>query len=66
MRRSWIIALGGVLLAGSAGIYLSKESYAPASQRPLTEINETALGNLKAEFNRAAASARVILLLSPT
>jgi hypothetical protein len=66
MKRLSIIALGSVRLAVLAGIYLLKASHAPVGQRPLTEMNEAALSGLQAEFNRTAASARVILLLSPT
>jgi hypothetical protein len=65
-KRSWIIATGGALLAVLAAIYQLKFSNAPLGQKPLVEMNEAALAGVKAEFNRTAASARFILLLSPT
>ena len=65
MKRSSIIASPAVLLAVT-GIYLLKPSHAPAGQKPLVEMNETALAGVKAEFNRTSDSARLILLLSPT
>jgi len=64
MKRSSIIALGGVLLAVLAGLYLLKASHAPAGQQPLTEMTGASLTGLQAEFNRTAAKARVILLLA--
>ena len=65
MKRYWIIASGALLLA-AAGFYVLKPSHAPAGQKPLVEMNETALVGVKAEFNRTSDSARMILLLSPT
>ena len=54
------------MLLAVAGFYLLKPSHAPAGQKPLVEMNETALAGVKAEFNRTSDSARMILLLSPT
>ena len=66
MNRSRILAFGGLLLVVMAAIYLLKAPHAPAGQKPLVEMNEAALAGVKADFNRMASSARVILLLSPT
>jgi hypothetical protein len=55
-----------VLLAALAGIYLLKASHASARHKPLVEMNEAAVAGVKADFNRTAGQARVVLLLSPT
>ena len=39
---------------------------APAGQPPLASIDAKSLDMLRADFNRAAGEARIILLLSPT
>jgi hypothetical protein len=39
---------------------------APAAQPPMVTMNAQAIEDIRAEFNRSAGQARVILLLSPT
>jgi len=66
MKVKWIIALGVSVLAVLAALYLLQPSRTPSGQPALTVMNEGAVAGLQAEFNRTAAKARVILLLSPT
>jgi hypothetical protein len=66
MKRIWTIVSAAALLVVLGGIYFSRTGYAPAGQSPLVQMNSSALGMLKSEFNRATRSLRVILLLSPT
>ncbi len=66
MKLKWVVALGIGLLAVLAGLYLLQPSRTPAGQSALVVMNDRALAGLQTEFNRTAAKARVILLLSPT
>ncbi len=66
MKRSWTIGLGVAIAAALGGIYLTTAGHVPGGQPPLVQIDNQALSNLRAEFNRAASDTRVILLLSPT
>jgi hypothetical protein len=63
MRRAWLIALTGLLLAVLFGIYVFKAS---PGKGALKEMNQAALAGVQADFNRDATKVRVILLLSPT
>jgi hypothetical protein len=64
MKRTWvIIALSLALLAGG---YLFRPGHVPDGQPALVELDPQALSALKAEFNRASNSLRLIVLLSPT
>jgi hypothetical protein len=65
MRRTgpFLILL---LIIGAASWYLVANHKTPRDQRPLADLNAKSVPALKAEFNRNAASLRVILLLSPT
>ena len=63
----WVlIGLAAVLIALLAGFYFSQTGRASAAQPPLTMIDSQALSGMQAEFDGAASSVRVILLLSPT
>jgi hypothetical protein len=66
MKRVWVIACAAVLLILAAGIYLLKGSHTPIGQPPLIRLDARTLADLQTEFNRNAAEARMILLLSPT
>jgi hypothetical protein len=66
MKHIWRIGLFAALLALLAAAYFSRPGHAPAAQPALTELDSKTLSGLQAEFNRAAASFRGILLLSPT
>ena len=55
--------VAGVAVALLAGVYLARSSSTPAGQPPLTDLN---LAAFKAQFNEAAGSTRVILLISPS
>jgi hypothetical protein len=66
MKSILKIGLAAALLALLAGAYFSWPGHAPAAQPALTELDTKTLSGLQTEFNRAAGSLRVILLLSPT
>ena len=65
-RRGWIVAgLVAVVLLALAQWQLGMHD-APAGQPPLAHLDTKSLDRLRADFNRAAGEARIILLLSPT
>jgi hypothetical protein len=65
-RRGWIVAgLVAVVLLALAQRQLGTHD-APAGQPPLAHLDAQSLDMLRADFNRAAGEARIILLLSPT
>ena len=66
MKRGLVIGISIVLILVVAGIYYSRAGHSPEGQPPLVDINDRQLAELTAEFNRAAAHPRIILLLSPT
>ena len=66
MKRTWTIILAAIGLSVLGGIYFTRAGHAPADQPSLVEMNGSTLSVLQAEFNRASADLRVILLLSPT
>jgi hypothetical protein len=61
------LGFGIVMLAGIS-ISLVECGASPGSPEnsPLTIVDEASLREFKAEFNRAGAAARLVLLLSPT
>lgn len=61
-RKYWIVALLLLAAIGAAGYYLSAFDFSSE----VASIDESALEALKADFNRAAGSLRVIVLLAPT
>lgn len=64
-RRGWIaIALVAVVLAALAHQFGTHN--VPAGQPPLANLDAGSLDLLRADFNRAAGEARIIVLLSPT
>ena len=67
-RRLLLLVLSIVVIIGVGALaWLNLAThYTPAGQPPLTTLDAGSLGALKAEFNRAAAGSRMIVLLSPT
>jgi len=67
VNRRWWIALGlvAVVLVALAQRQLGTHN-APAGQPPLANLDAGSLHLLRADFNRAAGAARIIVLLSPT
>ena len=65
MKRYLPLGAGAVFLL-LAGVYLASTGSVPAGQPSVVELNDETLSRLKQEFNRAAGSMRVILLLAPT
>ena len=64
-RRGWIaIALVAVVLVALARQFGTHN--APAGQPALANLDAASLDMLRADFNRAAGEARIIVLLSPT
>ncbi|MGI9068883.1 MAG: hypothetical protein ACR2HX_21080 [Pyrinomonadaceae bacterium] len=67
MKRNAIIIvalLAAFLLV--ATYYLYWGSAVPPGQQPLVILNGSNFSSLKDEFNKAADSARVVVMLSPT
>ncbi len=65
-RRIWIaIALVAVVLVVLAAWQFGTHN-APAGQPPLANLDAGSLDMLRADFNRTAGEARIIVLLSPT
>ena len=60
-----MIALVAVVLAALAYRQFGTH-HAPAGQPPLAHLDGGSLDMLRADFNRAAGEARIIVLLSPT
>ena len=57
------ILASGLAVVLMAGLYLGSGGSTPTEQSPFTDLN---LAAFKAQFNEAAASTRVILLVSPS
>ena len=65
VRHPWFGS--GFEIVALAGISISLvECGASPANSPLTIVDEASLREFKAEFNRAGAAARLVLLLSPT
>jgi hypothetical protein len=65
-RRGWIaVGLVAVVLLTLAQRQLGRHD-APAGQPLLAHLDAGSLDTLRADFNRAADEARIIVLLSPT
>jgi hypothetical protein len=61
-----IVLVTATMIVVLGRIYFTRMGHTPADQPALVEMNDPALAALRTEFNRASASLRVILLLSPT
>jgi len=67
MKRVWISGVIVVVLAiGGHLLWTVVPGKTPPGQMAMVELNATALDAMKADFNRASGSVRVIALLSPT
>jgi hypothetical protein len=67
MKRVWILGVIVVVLAiGGYLLWTGVPGKTPPGQMAMVELNATALDAMKADFNRASGSVRVIALLSPT
>jgi len=67
MKRVWISGVIVVVLAiGGYLLWTGVPGKTPPGQMAMVELNATALDAMKADFNRASGSVRVIALLSPT
>ena len=67
MKRFWVSGLLVVLLGiGWYFFWTGVPGQTPPGQAALVEITGTSLDSVKAEFNQASDSVRVIALLSPT
>jgi hypothetical protein len=62
-RALWLII--AVLLLAVA-FYLWGSSHTPAGQPALVSLNPTNVAEFQRSFNAAAASTRIVLLVSPT
>ena len=66
VNRRWIaIGLGAVVLIALAHSQIGTHK-APPGQPPLANLDAGSLDMLRADFNRAAGEARIIVLLAPT
>lgn len=66
-KRVWISGIIiAILTIGGYLLWTGLPGKTPPGQMPLVELNNTALNAMKADFNRASGSVRVIALLSPT
>jgi hypothetical protein len=65
-RRTFGVAGLVVLIAAVVAWYQFAPGEVPAGQPPLVTIDAAALEGLRAEFNRNADEATLIVLLSPT
>ena len=67
MKRVWISGvIVAVLAVGGYLLWTGVPGKTPPGQAAMVELNATALDGMKADFNRASGSVRVIALLSPT
>jgi hypothetical protein len=65
-RRSWIAIAGVVILAAVLGQQQFATHDAPAGQPALVHLDSGSLEAMRADFNAAQDSVRLIVLLSPT
>ena len=65
MRKALPIVLALLLGAGAVAYFTASDSV-PAGQPPLATLPADGIESLRAQFNSAAGSTRIILLLSPT
>ncbi len=66
-KRVWIsCVIITILTIGGYLLWTVVPGKTPPGQMAMVELNATALDAMKADFNRASGSVRVIALLSPT
>jgi hypothetical protein len=61
-----IVLVTATMIVVLGRMYFTSTGHTPADQPALVEMNGAAVEALRTDFNRASASLRVILLLSPT
>ena len=66
LKRSWIVILLVVLAAVVLGHRQFGTHTAPKGQPPLVELDARSFDALRADFNAAQDSVRLIVLLAPT
>jgi hypothetical protein len=67
MRRYRRLLLFVLVAIAGAFVWLRLATHnTPAGQPPLVHLDSASLATLKADFNRAAAGTRMIVLLAPT
>ena len=67
MSKRWLFLLLVLAASGATFAWVRLASHdTPAGQPPLAHLSSATLASLKDDFNRAAADARIIVLLSPT
>jgi hypothetical protein len=59
-----LAAVAAILLF--AGLYLSRPSKTPPTQKPLLTLSTANFSEFEAEFDEATDAPRLVLLLSPT
>jgi hypothetical protein len=65
-RRAWIAVSVVAIVLGALAQPQFRTHNAPAGQPPLARLDTGSFDMLRADFNRAAGEARIIVLLSPT
>ena len=65
-RRSLVLVLFLLALAGGVSWYRWGERHTPAGQPPLATLSAASLETLRSEFNSHADKVRIVVLLSPT
>jgi len=66
VKRSWIVMLVVIIAAGVLGQQQFGTHDAPKGQPALVHLNAGSVETLRADFNGAQDSVRLIVLLSPT
>ena len=67
MKRVWIsVVIVAVLAMSGYLLWTGVPGKTPPGQMALVELNANALDAIKADFNSASDSVRIIALLSPT
>jgi hypothetical protein len=66
LKRSSLVVLIVIVAAAVAGQQQFGTHHAPSGQAPLVRLDAGSLETLRADFNAAQDSVRLIVLLSPT
>lgn len=66
MKRKIFLWIMAAVVVTGAGYYFFGGSATPKGQPPLTRVNSQNISKLKAAFNDAATSTRLLVMLSPT
>ncbi|MGH9637961.1 MAG: hypothetical protein ACRD72_24245 [Candidatus Angelobacter sp.] len=65
-KKNYLLWLAGSSVALALAWHFLWSARTPAGQPPLAYLKSDNSGQFKDQFNRAAANARMVLLLSPT